>query len=169
MQYERDHSISSGMLICVGIQLVYLTKFFLWETGYLCTLDIIHDRFGLWARRRAWMLWTLWPRELTGVREAVRRCRDRRMRAPRSTAGSYICWGFLCFVPSMYTSSGLFLVNHRYDIEGWKTLAIIAFGVYCTYLNWSVDQEKIIFRKSGVCDQAAHGERCAAAQDGAGR
>ena len=38
------------MIVCVVTQLIYLTKFFLWETGYLCTLDIIHDRFGADAR-----------------------------------------------------------------------------------------------------------------------
>ena len=38
------------MIVCVVTQLIYLTKFFLWETGYLCTLDIIHDRFGADSR-----------------------------------------------------------------------------------------------------------------------
>jgi len=51
-QYEAVGYVSSGMMICVGIQLVYLTKFFYWETGYLCTLDIIHDRFGPCPPRR---------------------------------------------------------------------------------------------------------------------
>ena len=54
----------------------------------------------------------------------------------------------------MYTSSGLFLVNHTYNIPPWQTAALVAFGVYCTYLNWSVDNEKTIFRESHVRSRA---------------
>jgi 7-dehydrocholesterol reductase len=34
------------MLVSVGLQLVYIFKFFWWESGYFATLDIMHDRFG---------------------------------------------------------------------------------------------------------------------------
>ena len=30
----------------MALQLVYITKFFIWETGYFCTIDIMHDRAG---------------------------------------------------------------------------------------------------------------------------
>ena len=39
-----EHSINS--LVSVTILLVYLLKFFWWEAGYMCTLDIILDRAG---------------------------------------------------------------------------------------------------------------------------
>ena len=38
--------ISNGMLICVGLMLLYLFRFFWWESGYFTSLDIMHDRFG---------------------------------------------------------------------------------------------------------------------------
>ncbi len=40
--------LSSGMLVAVGLQLFYIAKFFLWETGYLGSLDIMHDRAGFY-------------------------------------------------------------------------------------------------------------------------
>jgi 7-dehydrocholesterol reductase len=38
--------ISSSMLISVVLQSVYLFKFYYWETGYFCSMDIQHDRAG---------------------------------------------------------------------------------------------------------------------------
>jgi 7-dehydrocholesterol reductase len=35
-----------AMLVCAGLQLVYIFKFFWWESGYFTSLDIMHDRFG---------------------------------------------------------------------------------------------------------------------------
>ncbi len=40
--------LSNSMLISVGLQLLYITKFFIWETGYLRSLDIMHDRAGFY-------------------------------------------------------------------------------------------------------------------------
>lgn len=39
-------SLQLGMAASVGIQLVYITKFFYWEAGYMCSMDIQHDRAG---------------------------------------------------------------------------------------------------------------------------
>jgi 7-dehydrocholesterol reductase len=36
------------MLVAVGLQLVYIAKFYWWETGYLRSLDIMHDRAGFY-------------------------------------------------------------------------------------------------------------------------
>lgn len=46
-QYELlgDH-ISSSMLVSVLLQSIYIAKFFYWETGYFCSMDIQHDRAG---------------------------------------------------------------------------------------------------------------------------
>ena len=34
------------MLVSVLVQTVYIAKFFWWETGYFCSMDIQHDRAG---------------------------------------------------------------------------------------------------------------------------
>jgi 7-dehydrocholesterol reductase len=35
-----------GMAVNVALQLIYITKFFFWEMGYMCSMDIQHDRAG---------------------------------------------------------------------------------------------------------------------------
>lgn len=47
-QYEL-YGLSNSMLISVALQLIYITKFFIWETGYLCSLDVMHDRAGFYT------------------------------------------------------------------------------------------------------------------------
>jgi len=34
------------MASSVALQLIYITKFYIWETGYFCSMDIQHDRAG---------------------------------------------------------------------------------------------------------------------------
>lgn len=43
---EQLYGLSNAMIVSVAIQLLYIGKFFLWETGYLRSLDIMHDRAG---------------------------------------------------------------------------------------------------------------------------
>ena len=45
-QAELTGHISNAMLVSVAITVVYLFKFFWWESGYFTSLDIMHDRFG---------------------------------------------------------------------------------------------------------------------------
>jgi 7-dehydrocholesterol reductase len=40
--------LSDSMVVSVAIQLVCITRFFYWETGYLQSIDIIHDRAGFY-------------------------------------------------------------------------------------------------------------------------
>ena len=40
--------LSNSMLISVFLQFVYLSKFYMWEKGYLRSLDIMHDRAGFY-------------------------------------------------------------------------------------------------------------------------
>lgn len=42
----NNNSIQLGMAVNVALQLVYISKFFLWEMGYMCSMDIQHDRAG---------------------------------------------------------------------------------------------------------------------------
>jgi len=45
-QYDIYGHVSNSMLVSVLIQSVYLAKFYYWETGYFCSMDIQHDRAG---------------------------------------------------------------------------------------------------------------------------
>jgi len=47
-QVELHGHLSTSMMVCVGLQVVYIFKFFLWEGGYFNSLDIMHDRFGFY-------------------------------------------------------------------------------------------------------------------------
>jgi 7-dehydrocholesterol reductase len=38
--------LNRSMIVAVCLQLVYITKFFLWETGYFNSIDIMYDRAG---------------------------------------------------------------------------------------------------------------------------
>lgn len=43
---EELYGLSDAMVVAVGLQIIYVTKFYFWETGYLRSLDIMHDRAG---------------------------------------------------------------------------------------------------------------------------
>lgn len=43
---KEGTGLTSAMLVSVGLQLVYITKFFIWEKGYMRSIDIMHDRAG---------------------------------------------------------------------------------------------------------------------------
>jgi len=47
-QKETFDSVSYGTMVNVGLQLIYIAKFFWWETGYLSSMDIAHDRAGFY-------------------------------------------------------------------------------------------------------------------------
>lgn len=105
------YGISDSMVIAVALQFVYLTKFFLWEPGYLRSLDIMHDR-----------------------------------------AGFYICWGCLVWVPSVYTSGTLYLVNHPNHLGFLLSSAIAIFGTVCILVNyWADKQRQIVRATNGKC------------------
>lgn len=45
---QQLFGLSNSMVISVALQLIYIAKFFVWETGYLRSLDIMHDRAGFY-------------------------------------------------------------------------------------------------------------------------
>jgi len=47
-QYRRTGVVYDSMWVAVVLQIVYIVKFFLWETGYYCSMDIQHDRAGFY-------------------------------------------------------------------------------------------------------------------------
>ena len=108
---EELFGITHGMLIAVFLQLLYIGKFFLWETGYLRSLDIMHDR-----------------------------------------AGFYICWGCMVFVPSLYTSATLYLVQHPVHLSNLTALCLLAIGSSAILINYLADRQRQNFRASaGNC------------------
>ncbi|KAI3840682.1 hypothetical protein MKW92_012670 [Papaver armeniacum] len=67
-------------------------------------------------------------------------------------AGFYICWGCLVWVPSIYTSPGMYLVNHPVNLGTQTALLILAAGVLCVYINYDCDRQRQEFRRTnGKC------------------
>jgi len=108
--YEKFDFVDSAW-VSAGLQLIYLTKFYSWESGYMRTIDIMIDR-----------------------------------------AGYYICWGCLAYVPGIYASVSLYLVNQPVRL-GWPiSLVIFTVGVISCLVNYLADLQKQNVRKTkGNC------------------
>lgn len=105
------YGLSDAMIVSVALQLIYIGKFFLWETGYLRSLDIMHDR-----------------------------------------AGFMICWGCLVWVPSIYASPTLYLVNHPIHLGNTLAAAIFLAGASSIIINFLADRQRQTVRaKNGAC------------------
>lgn len=95
------YGLSDAMLLVVMLQLIYLVKFFIWETGYLGSTDIMHDR-----------------------------------------AGFYICWGSMVWLPGVYPSATLYLVNHPHHL-GFPVFAVIfILGTLSILLTYFADRQR---------------------------
>lgn len=109
-QQER-YGLSDAMVVAVALQLIYIAKFFWWESGYLSSLDIMHDR-----------------------------------------AGFYICWGCLVWLPSVYTSSTLYLVNHPHQLGVPLATFIFVLGATSVIVNYLADaQRQRVRATNGEC------------------
>eukprot|EP00471_Norrisiella_sphaerica_P010866 CAMPEP_0184495956 /NCGR_PEP_ID=MMETSP0113_2-20130426/32783_1 /TAXON_ID=91329 /ORGANISM="Norrisiella sphaerica, Strain BC52" /LENGTH=371 /DNA_ID=CAMNT_0026882389 /DNA_START=89 /DNA_END=1201 /DNA_ORIENTATION=+ len=106
-QHQLYGYVSDSMVVSMALQLIYVTKFFWWETGYFCSMDIQHDR-----------------------------------------AGYYICWGCLCWVPSVYTSQTLYLVEHPVQLGRPLALVIFLAGTLMIYINYDSDRQRQDFRRN---------------------
>ena len=95
------YGLSDSMLVALIVMMTYLTKFFIWETGYLRSMDIMHDR-----------------------------------------AGFYICWGCLVWVPTIYTSPILYLVNHPVHLGLPIAIFIAIAGVSSVLINFFADKQR---------------------------
>lgn len=95
------YGLSNSMVLAVSLQLLYVFKFFVWEPGYLRSLDIMHDR-----------------------------------------AGYYICWGCLVWVPGIYTSPTLYLVNHPHTLGLLPVIAILTLGSLSILINYLADRQR---------------------------
>lgn len=47
-ELNPDGHASNAMLVCAALTVLYLFRFFWWESGYFTSLDIMHDRFGFY-------------------------------------------------------------------------------------------------------------------------
>lgn len=105
------YGLTNSMWVAVAIMLVYIAKFFIWEMGYMRSLDIMHDR-----------------------------------------AGYYICWGCLVWVPVIYTSPILYLVNHPLNFSLFTALTILSAGIACVLINyWADRQRQAVRATNGNC------------------
>lgn len=108
---QQLYGLSDSMIVAVALQLIYITKFFIWETGYLRSLDIMHDR-----------------------------------------AGYYICWGVLVWIPGIYASPTLYLVNHPNHLGVFPATLIFLLGTSCILINYWADLQRQQVRASqGEC------------------
>jgi 7-dehydrocholesterol reductase len=107
-QYNQLGYVDGSMLVSVIVQSVYIFKFFLWETGYFCSMDIQHDR-----------------------------------------AGYYICYGCLCWVPSIYTFHTFYLVENPMNLSLVTTLWMTLWGLLFVWINYDCDRQRQLFRASG--------------------
>lgn len=47
LYYQNERSgVHLSLVVSVALQLLYVTKFFIWEKGYMRSIDIMHDRAG---------------------------------------------------------------------------------------------------------------------------
>ncbi|HSX04743.1 MAG TPA: 7-dehydrocholesterol reductase [Rhabdochlamydiaceae bacterium] len=103
--------LSDAMIVSVLLQLIYIGKFFMWEMGYMRSMDIMHDR-----------------------------------------AGFVICWGCLVFVPGIYTSPALYLVDHPNHLGIVVSALIFSVGVLSIFINYFADLQRQKVRETdGRC------------------
>lgn len=95
------YGLTDSMAVAVALQLIYITKFYIWETGYLSSMDIMHDR-----------------------------------------AGFYICWGCLVWLPCVYTSHTLYLVNHPNNLGMIIAPLIFVLGTLSIFTNYWADRQR---------------------------
>jgi 7-dehydrocholesterol reductase len=70
-------------------------------------------------------------------------------------AGYYICWGCLVYLPTVYTSMSVYMVDHDDWLEDRPIQAqvIILLGLLSIWCNYDADQMRVDFRKAkGKCN-----------------
>ena len=56
--------------------------------------------------------------------------------------GFYLCWGVSTWIPAIYTSQALYLVDHPRDLGPAFAAALIAIGLIAIYLNYDADAQR---------------------------
>ncbi|KAK9792943.1 hypothetical protein WJX73_000881 [Symbiochloris irregularis] len=63
-------------------------------------------------------------------------------------AGYYLCWGCLNWVPAIYTSPALHLVQHPGQLSSATAAAIFVAGAACVFINYDSDRQRQVFRET---------------------
>ena len=67
-------------------------------------------------------------------------------------AGFCICWGSMVWIPAVYTSPTLYLVNHPNHLGSFAALLIFCVGTACIFINYLADRQRQYVRnKNGEC------------------
>ena len=67
-------------------------------------------------------------------------------------AGFCICWGCLVWLPAIYTSPTLYLVNHPNHLQPLLAAGIFLIGISCILVNYLADRQRQYVRlKNGDC------------------
>jgi 7-dehydrocholesterol reductase len=103
-QHHMHGSVSTSLLVSVTLQLIYIYKFFLWEAGYMYSIDIIHDRAGFMI---IWGIMNWLP--------VVYTCHSHYL--IYRTAPVPLEWNIFVFL------LGLFAVYYNYDVDAQRKLA----------------------------------------------
>ncbi|MBU6149145.1 MAG: 7-dehydrocholesterol reductase [Verrucomicrobia bacterium] len=103
---NQTYGLHLSMIVSVGLQLLYVTKFFVWEKGYMRSIDIMHDR-----------------------------------------AGYYICWGCLVWLPVIYTSPALFIVNLPETLNYFTAFIVFVLGGAAILGNFWCDYQRMVLRE----------------------
>ncbi|VAH69146.1 unnamed protein product [Triticum turgidum subsp. durum] len=151
-QYEMNGRVADSMLVNTALMLIYITKFFWWESGYWCTMDIAHDREGVQVKEmvtpNSHILASARDFNLTMPHKARNAFLAKRSQQLYSRTGFYICWGCLVWVPSTYTSPGMYLVNHPVNLGPQLAISILLAGILCIYINYDCDRQRQEFRRT---------------------
>lgn len=100
-QKEIYGSADWGIIVSAALLFTYLLKFFIWEEGYMKSMDIQVDR-----------------------------------------AGFYICWGCLVWVPAVYSSPLMFMVQHPVSMGAFAALLLFAAGQTAIWINYWADLQR---------------------------
>lgn len=126
---QQLYGLSDSMIIAVALQFVYVAKFYFWESGYMRSLDIMHDRAGfmicwgclvwvpsvytlstLYLVHHPVHLGTFWASLIFIVGFAsimINYFADRQRQQVRSTNGNCKVWGSKpALIPATYKTEG---------------------------------------------------------------
>lgn len=64
------------------------------------------------------------------------------------SAGYYLCWGCMVWVPTLYTVHAFWLAGQNITL-GWPlALTILLVGWLCIFINYDADRQRAYFRKT---------------------
>ncbi|MBK7149341.1 MAG: 7-dehydrocholesterol reductase, partial [Bacteroidetes bacterium] len=104
-QYEIYGTAQWSIIVSAALLFVYLFKFFVWEAGYMKSMDIQVDR-----------------------------------------AGYYICWGCLVWVPAIYTSPVMYMVQHPVVLSPGVAVLLLLLGLAAIWVNYWADYQRQVVR-----------------------